>query len=350
MLVGSTDKPTVFIMGAGATRGAMTHVLVNRKRIRPPLNSDFFQVAETFGRANGGNSEQAKRFRRVWRVLKDDLRIAGTPAMEEAFNLLSLARDLPEVFPARRGRRPAAGRGSEVVDFLRLAFGVFTALDRGPSQTTGYHRLCGMLGPNDTIITLNYDTVLDSALVDHGWDPRDGYCLTGGRRKVKWHPCTSPREPSVAGVQLLKLHGSLNWFVRGSFTQLSKVFSSKPTKVTPPRKNGLSGHIRQIVPPIYSKFFGHSHWGSLWGQAYEALKASEMLVVIGCSLVDSDFHLRALLRCSAQWRKRRNARYRSIALVDRVKVRRKWRGVLRGLTSNTHEHVSFAAFLSSHGV
>ncbi len=45
------SRKAVFILGAGATRGAVPHVVVNRKRIKSPLNGDFFKVVENFARA-----------------------------------------------------------------------------------------------------------------------------------------------------------------------------------------------------------------------------------------------------------------------------------------------------------
>ncbi len=53
MVIDGKNYKTTFILGAGATRGAIQHVLVNRKRIMPPLNADFFKVAQTYARSKG---------------------------------------------------------------------------------------------------------------------------------------------------------------------------------------------------------------------------------------------------------------------------------------------------------
>src|SRR5205814_876324 len=106
------------------------------------------------------------------------------------------------------------------------------------------------LGPDDAIISLNYDTLLDAALVRAGWDPKKGYGISGGARKIKWRPAASVADHRLGGVKLLKLHGSVNWWVRGSFGKLGKLFSSKPVLITAPRKNEPARHIRQIIPPI----------------------------------------------------------------------------------------------------
>lgn len=346
MEVKGKDYKTAFIMGAGATRGALRHVLLKQKRLKPPLNGDFFQVAETFARAHGTTSEAAKRLQRLRRVFREDLSIKGVPAMEEAFSLLYIAKDFPQIYARRRGRKPKVGERQEIEDFLHLAFGILTALDGHANSPTGYDRLATRLGPNDTILTLNYDTLMDSSLVRCGWDPRSGYGLGGGQRKIDWTLPKSNCNSRLAGVRLLKLHGSVNWFVRGSFAAVQSVFTKKPVRVTAPRQNEISGHIRQIVPPIYGKFFGHDHWRRLWDQAYRALREAEILVVIGCSLVDTDFHLRALLSRVARGRKRDGNLYRRAYLVDHsLKVRRKWQGALKGTSKEFASIKGFNKFL-----
>ena len=56
--------------------------------------------------------------------------------------------------------------------------------------------------------------------------------------KIEWTRPQPALSKSLAGVKLLKLHGSLNWYVRGSFEHLADVFEKKPSKVViskPPR-------------------------------------------------------------------------------------------------------------------
>ena len=343
MLINGTNFKTTLLLGAGATRGALSHVLVNKKRIKPPLNADFFKVAETFARAKGPKSAVDKRFKRLTKVFEEQIPVKGTPTMEEAFSLLYTAKDFPEIYKTGPGKKPAAGNRKEIEDFLRLTFDILRLLDDG--SDTRYDSLASRLGPDDTIISLNYDTLLDSTLVRHGWDPRKGYGLPGGKRKTTWppHPGASPRD--LSRVRLLKVHGSVNWFVRGSFGNLAKAFESKPVVVTAPRKNEKSGYIRQIVPPIYGKIFDHNHWRTLWTQGFEGLCSAEVLVVIGCSLIDTDFHLRALLSRVVKQRKKTGAKFRSAIFVAGTKTRRKWQRTLKGSYKNTKGYPRLDQFL-----
>jgi SIR2-like protein len=336
------------ILGAGASRGAIRHVIVNGKQLRAPLNRDFFDVAETFVRAHQHKRPIVDRLKRVKRVLKEEFPTRGKwpLPMETAFNLLYVSKDFPEIYARRGGRRREAGTRREIEDFLKLTFGMLSTIELQAPQDNLYGRLVSKLRPNDTVITLNYDTLLDSALVQQGWDPR-GYDLVGGSNKLKWHMTKPAGQPSLANVLLLKLHGSLNWYIRGSYGRLSKVFDAKPSTVLisdRPRTNDLGGHIRQIVPPIYGKFFNNPHWRRLWKTAYESVVESQLLVVIGCSLVDTDFHLTGMLGHAVKEKKNRGERFAGAILVDDVKVRRKWLGVITGCVSQKFAYHRFQQF------
>ncbi len=344
MLLRGKNLKTVFLLGAGATRGALRHVILNKKRVKPPLNGDFFAVADAYARAKGKDSADSKRLARLRHLFKEHLPIEGTPKMEEAFSLLYIAKDFPNVYRRGPGRTSASGRLQEIEDFLRLAFGIFHLLGQDSSAPTGYDRLVGKLEPGDTVITLNYDTLLDSALVRNGWSPGQGYCLGGSKQKVQWAPKSGTG--NLRNVSLLKLHGSVNWYVRGSFRNLSRVFTNKPVLVSNPRRNERGGHIRQIVPPIYGKFFDHDHWRSLWDKAHKSLFDADVLVVVGCSLVATDFHLRALLSRVSQERKSTGRPIKQFILVDRVTVRRKWKRVMKGAVGKFSGMKTFEQFLS----
>jgi hypothetical protein len=348
MIWAGHDRRTVFILGAGATRGALGHVTINRKRIKPPLNGDFFRVAKTFVSAHAESSGLRGRYTKLRKALKDEFKLKGDPQMEEAFSLLYVSKDFPGVFGSGRGRRPQPGTRKEISDFLTITFGMLAALDGTKSRVALYDQLAGSLGSRDAVITLNYDTTLDSALVRAGWDPRAGYGLLGGKNKVKWHVSRANLSPHLSGVRLLKLHGSVNWFVRGSYGRLSQVFDKKPAVVTKPRRNERAGHIRQIVPPIFGKFFSHKHWGKLWLQAFADLCEADLVVVIGCSLVPSDFHLRALVQRAATVRKKSGSQFHRGIFVDKAKVRRRWQKALSGAVNQVEAFSNFASFSKRH--
>lgn len=345
MRIKERSARAVLVLGAGASRGAIRHVLVNNKRIKAPLNFDFFHCAAAYARAKGTNSADAKRLDRLKTAFKRDLPTRWPPPMETAFGLLYTAKDFPDIFVARPGRKPKPGERGELDDFLALLFAMLNVLDSPSGPETGYDRLASALERDDTVITLNYDTMLDSALARRGWNPAKGYAVGGSANKVRWRPKASTTS-TCDGVVLLKLHGSVNWWVRGSRASLSNVFSKKPVVITAPRRNSKSGRIRQIIPPIYGKVFTHSHWRSLWKMAFDALCGAEILVVVGCSLIETDYHLHALLRRTSNERKKRG-RFKEIVLVDRARIRRRWGKLFRGASDRFTHYPTFEQFLGN---
>jgi len=347
------ERRAVFILGAGATRGALPHVVINKKRVKAPLNADFFKVVETFLRANDGNDALRTRYKRIRKVFQEEFPTRGhwPIGMEEAFSLLYVSKDFPKIYRTGPGRRRQAGSRIEIEDFLRLTFLILTAIEAQTKSTTLYDSLVAKLGPQDCVITLNYDTLLDSALVRSGWDPCTGYCLTGGSNKIEWQMQRPNPSPRLKNIRLLKLHGSLNWYVRGSFRDLSAVFQKKPTKVRVsqmPRVSETNGYIRQIVPPIYGKFFGHNQWQVLWDAAHEALLRAQIIIVIGCSLVDTDFHLRGMMGHAIHRRKQSGAKLEAVAVVSGTRTRRKWLSLLKGAYRESFEYPGFASFAQHH--
>ena len=342
-------RSTVFLLGAGATRGAFHHVTINRRRVKAPLNSDFFTILKTFVLANANNRALTSRYDRLRRVFRDEFPTRGKwpLSMEDAFSLLYVSKDFPEIY-RNRGRRRKPGIRREIEDFLRLTFGILTSIESHVPPENLYSLLAGGLSPNDVIVTLNYDTLLDAALLGRGWNPRDGYALTGGARKIRWEVPGRDASDGVRGVRLLKLHGSLNWYVRGNYGNLQRVFDNKPSKVIAsmrPRTNEMLGFIRQIIPPIHGKFFRHSHWRRLWELAFNALVTSDVLVVVGCSLAETDFHLSGMLGHAVATRKRRDNPFHAVALVDRATTRRKWSRLVAGCARKRIFASSFQDFV-----
>ena len=68
-------------------------------------------------------------------------------------------------------------------------------------------------------------------------------------------------------------------------------------------------------------------------------------MVIGCSLVDTDFHLRALFSQVARTRKNNSNKFKWACFVDKTKSRRKWSAVLKGSYVRSYSFSSFEKML-----
>ena len=82
----------------------------------------------------------------------------------------------------------------------------------------------------------------------------------------------------------------------------------------------------------------------IWELAFDALVTADVLVVIGCSLVDTDFHLSGMLGHAVATRKDRASPFRTVVFVDRAKARRKWTRLLGGCAERKIFAPSFQDF------
>lgn len=171
--------------------------------------------------------------------------------------------------------------------------------------------LVNSLGSRDTIITLNYDLVVDQALeaIDGSKSPDDHRL-----RKLTsilsdqplWDGSTLPTlRPSDYGTGFyLKLHGSLGWlsclnykcpsarrvFVRTRENDTLGQFPGEPCRVCGDALGTL------LVPPVSSKRVDErGRLALLWNLAFRELRAAEEWILVGISLSPSDSEIRHLL-------------------------------------------------------
>lgn len=108
------------------------------------------------------------------------------------------------------------------------------------------------------IISLNYDTILDSAYKVNGLTPH-------------YHLSSEGKD----GIPLLKLHGSFDWIK-------SVTIDGKQRAV-------------DIIPIGTNKNYLFPPYNFIWSRAYELLKKCDVLRIVGCSLNQTDLGLIDLL-------------------------------------------------------
>ena len=241
------------------------------------------------------------------------------PTMEQVFNVLFISKDLPEIFHRGQGRRREPGYRQEIVDFLSLLIKLFHFVQSKSNKrdNLSHHEMIAKsLSPGDVIMTLNYDTLMDNALCAVGWDPRVGY---GFQTNVKYMFTRPPTNPNLRGVVLLKPHGSFNWFAKDKSDDIESVLERRPvSRIVISRLPMLNERrnqhlVRLFIPPLYTKFFNNKLWRKLWVKTYKAIREKDRIIVIGCSLIATDYHLRAILSKAMNDRQKK---YREIILVD----------------------------------
>ena len=202
----------------------------------------------------------------------------------------------------------------------------------GPTwETTPYAKLIqslngNALGSRATVLTTNYDLVLES----FAWKG----CLrcTYGLRdsepiRIRGGVETYLADDSDASAPLVcKLHGSINYFANpnspdpgkllicddvqptgGRVTNASNVIlggASRPSvlnfdAVAMLRSSSFGPKITpQIIPPTYAKLQDLKWLRCIWSNAFEALKSAKKIIFIGYSMPESDGHLRAMIQAA----------------------------------------------------
>lgn len=147
-----------------------------------------------------------------------------------------------------------------------------------------------------TILTLNYDCVLDRGLwLSNRWSPCGGYHASSfpyGSDEGDEH------NDGKDNILLLKLHGSCNFRnSRGT----SEYFNIEVTDEFFPRihahcneRNTSLDKGSHVLVMSYLKIY-HNGIMNLWRKALEVLKYADKLTIIGCSLREEDIFLKFAL-------------------------------------------------------
>ena len=182
----------------------------------------------------------------------------------------------------------------------------------------------------DTIVTLNYDLVIDNTLYKLSPKKKDTRllmeddCLLNRMYDLLGRVLTIEAElPSLYHQHLnlgfyLKLHGSIDWLycqnpACGNHQLFFPNRKGRPSNLSGDLCN-LCGSplIDVIIPPTMHKSFENfPKSGLLWSLAYRELKQADKIVLIGISLAESDYYLQWLITSSL-----RNSGNKTIEVVN----------------------------------
>lgn len=269
----------VYVLGAGASYDA-----------GGPLIRDFFSRS----RANDAKI-YPRRFDNSSRYLTIEALYhswAGNeyqPNMEKFFQQVSLNKITGEKFVDPRTQVKLDPETVEryltwyIASYIRHS----VAAQRMPRYYSDFAQSMEKRGKRYSVITFNYDMVLENAIirelgsVDYGFGPIRGL-----------KDFTDPD-----AVKVIKLHGSLNWLrcplcgnLEISKQPVAHVFRRE---VCGSRCNGLKEPV--IVPPVQNKEEYLGPRNEVWSNARRTLSKADRLIVIGYSLPDFDVAARQLL-------------------------------------------------------
>ncbi|MBU2505583.1 MAG: SIR2 family protein [Bacteroidetes bacterium] len=179
--------------------------------------------------------------------------------------------------------------------------------------------------PNVSIITLNYDTLLeqafDSQFIKFGYLD---YCfhLMNYEKRDELKPFNfwiNPREPvpteeneTPHSIKILKLHGSLNWKYCNCCNQTLltpwdreiDLNRGKLTGYTYPDKQKYDYYCpldntefeTLIMPPLFAKHLNQPVISQLLSEASREIRSAKKIIFVGYSLSNADVHIHALFK------------------------------------------------------
>jgi hypothetical protein len=286
----------LIVLGAGATRGAHFADASFRPICQPPLNTDFFTQLQRI-------TDTPRRRQLVQAVMKDVVGLFGANfslTLEDYFTQLEFLAEAIKLSPPGGGGITAADLRQNRERLMAAVSLVLEASTDAGIRTAGgcehHQRLAQQLEPKDTIISFNYDCVIDHALSQSApgnWSAKYGYAFPNPGRVIG-HRFWDARPPAPSSTQtayLLKLHGSLNW------------------RLPPVRDPGGEIKLKQklhtlrwaprftIIPPIWNKAVAdHPIFRALWTNAERAVRGAKHVAVVGFSFVPTDLSVESLFR------------------------------------------------------
>jgi hypothetical protein len=176
----------------------------------------------------------------------------------------------------------------------------------------------GLADGRSALLSTNYDIVMDNALFDrtprnvnYGFPIREAVHrrsdLIGGRFGEIHHYRPVPASQEIVhrgGIPLLKLNGSLNWLYCPRCDELDITLLQDKGAVTlldePElgrccRNRCTSPYEAVLVGPSLKQRYEHRVLRDTWARAEKILQSSGRLVIIGYSLPEADYLIRAML-------------------------------------------------------
>jgi hypothetical protein len=129
----------------------------------------------------------------------------------------------------------------------------------------------------NTVITFNYDTVLEEALEQIGVNPN--YGLPNANLSME------PTKKISDSLLILKLHGSVNWLWS----------EDRSIRIRHKYEDTLDAKDQVVlIPPTWHKVF-QGALTQIWGKALDAIKAATRIIVVGFSMPKTDIHFKYLM-------------------------------------------------------
>lgn len=281
----------LIVLGAGATVGARFASSFQRG-CEPPLNATFFTELQRI--------TERKYRDLVDSVVQDAVDLFGANfdlTLEDYFTQLEFLAEAVQLAPQGAAAITTSDlneKRERLMHALSAVLEISTdAAIRASAGCAHHEKLVQSLEEKDSLISFNYDCVLDHALRMHGsdkWSARYGYALPEPKRiegSEHWDPPTPATGAET--VHLLKLHGSLNWQLPPDRTSPIKL------KQRLYMQNGIPRF--SVIPPVWNKAIAaNPNFRALWQNAERAIRAARHVAIVGFSFAATDLPVQSLFR------------------------------------------------------
>lgn len=290
-----TQRRTLVVLGAGATRGA-SYISNNSPSPLPPLDTDFFQQVARMSSGKKTKSDAQKLLTFIHREFGNEINLS----MEDFLSEVDYTDRFHEEFNIDPG--PKVKKYQKALEnFHRV---LPDLLNQTTSGTCDYHEiLAESLGTRDCVISYNYDCLIDRAIKNNTmkrWDPdRSGYGASGGygfkpdSGSEHWRNHSTGKKVENT-IRLLKLHGSMNW----------ERTESGDIRLVNDLDN-VSDLQGSIIPPTWFKSLETYPFKQIWKQARKEVRKARIIVVIGYSVPDTDLFSKSLFKVEAGSKRQR---------------------------------------------
>jgi hypothetical protein len=290
----------VFVLGAGSSIGHSNGIF--------PSVKDFFRVAKQHKIIN------TEEFENLITYISESM---GVDVISESRNID--IEKLATMIEIEIERNPSAKMLGVRENLLNLIEKVLSKISRQIGGNDGeFYLLKNILRPNDTVLTFNWDLLLDDIL-DRAKILKELYKENGDRDKCKGqylnfiYRISSPGEATwdrLCGSvpysnrnweadtgYLLKLHGSIDWFYCSN--EQCRAYN----KVYPLLERDFccgechESLLRLLIPPVLNKAYRqYPLIRKIWNLAVKEISVADEVVVWGYSLPPTDFYAYWLLK------------------------------------------------------
>ena len=297
----------VVVLGAGATISEMHRP--SPPAIPPPSDRDFLSVAEACRRPQV--NELWRIFKKLWQG--GEAYPLNHQRMEQLF--ASTFLKVSQTNGTSTIGRTARELYDELVLLLRDTL-YETTRKAHPEEHMGLFRRVMEREPASLdVISFNYDCIADRAMRIGNqeklwtWSHRDGY---------GFQPSNQSKPKKQSSSILLKLHGSMNWYIplpgerrRTAYNSDAPIYvpnaPTKPDALAWHRRQRLLGHRADrrvfplMIPPVFEKATQISgKLGAVWDLAQEKLDRATVVIMWGYSLPATDYHAEMLFAQGAR--------------------------------------------------